>query len=449
MNRLRILVLAPGCNPESITIALEGYCQAEALARLHDVVLATRPDSEAPVRRAQGPFRSVEVVPMPWLDRFQNWALRRIFKFNFRSQLLTAFVVPISLAFEWRVWRQFRRRLAAGEFDVVLRLLPLSTVCPSPFAFFLRKGPIPYVLGPLNGGLPWPPGFSQAQRQKQWVSPLRGLYRFLPFARSLRHAKAIIAGSSHTFSELAAHRDKLFYVPTNGLSEWAFGEGHREDAGSDELRLIFVGALVPYKGCDMALKAAASLIRKQLASFTIVGDGPDREWLQQLAADLGIAAGVKFLGEVAHSEVLERLRSADVFVYPSVHEFGGAVVVEALAAGAVPVVADFGGPGDNVHPGVGFAVPLTNETDVIAQIEKLLTRLSEDRSLVRELRERGMNYAREAFSWGAKARKITGILEWVAGRGPKPQLPSPKPLARLGRLPAVPGVAAGQASACD
>ena len=134
------------------------------------------------------------------------------------TQALTAFGYPFSLAFEWRAWRQLRRRIFAGEFDVVLRLLPMSAVLPSPFAFFLRKGPIPFVIGPINGGLPCVQGFSQADNQKQWISGLRNLYRFLPFARSTyRHAAAIIAASSQTYAEFAAYRDKLFFVPEPGI----------------------------------------------------------------------------------------------------------------------------------------------------------------------------------------------------------------------------------------
>jgi hypothetical protein len=74
---------------------------------------------------------------------------------------LTAFSYPFSLAFEWRAWRQLRRRIFADDFDIVLRIMPMTPALPSPFAFFLRKGPIPFVIGPLNGGLPWPPGFGQ------------------------------------------------------------------------------------------------------------------------------------------------------------------------------------------------------------------------------------------------------------------------------------------------
>jgi glycosyltransferase involved in cell wall biosynthesis len=428
-NRLRILLLAPGCNPEGITIPLEGYCHAEALARLHDVTLVTRPSSEDALRRAKAPFRVVEVIRMPWLEYLQAWALRRIFKFNYRSQVLTAFTIPFSLAFEWRTWRRMRRRIMAGEFDVVLRLLPLSTVCPSPFAFFLRNGPVPFVIGPINGGLPWPPGFSQAENQKQWISGFRNLYRFLPFARSTRrHAAAVIAGSSHTYAEFEAHRDNVFYVPENGLSGSTTSGELRISNASSKLELIFVGSLVPYKACDLAVRAAAPLLRGDLARFTVVGDGPEHDRLKQLARSLGIENSVMFCGSLSHAETLQHLSLADVLVYPSVREFGGAVVVEALAAGAVPVVADFGGPGDNVHSDVGFKVTLSSESEVVSQLESVLTHLAHDRGLLERLRQRGMSYARENFTWDAKAESTTRVLNWALRRGPRPNLPPPKML---------------------
>ena len=171
------------------------------------------------VRRAKAPFRAIEVVRMPLLDRIYAWSFRWIFKYNYDTQVLTAFSYPFSVAFEWYAWRQLRRRIFAGEFDVVLRVLPMSPVLPSPFAFFLRKGPIPFVIGPLNGGLPWPPGLAKLEKQKEWISNLRNLYRFLPFARSTyRDAAAIIAASSQTYTEFAAYRDKLFFVPEPGIT---------------------------------------------------------------------------------------------------------------------------------------------------------------------------------------------------------------------------------------
>src|SRR5215471_16460861 len=106
MSPLRILLLAPDANPESITGPLLSFCQAEALARLHHVTLIIRPTGEGAVRRAGEPFRAIEVVRMPLLERISAWSFRSIFKYNYRSQALTAFQYPFSIAFEWQAWRQ-------------------------------------------------------------------------------------------------------------------------------------------------------------------------------------------------------------------------------------------------------------------------------------------------------------------------------------------------------
>jgi glycosyltransferase involved in cell wall biosynthesis len=429
MSRIRILVLAPSCDPQAISIAYVAYSHAAALAELHDVTLVIGSPVEEHVRSAMAPFRAIEVVRMPLLERIHAWSLRNIFKYNFDTQVLTAFDYPFSLAFEWRAWRQLRHRISAGEFDVVLRILPLTAVLPSAFAFLLRKGPIPFVIGPINGGLPWPPGFTQLNKQKEWISNLRNLYRYLPFARSTyRHAAAIIAASSQTYTEFAGYRNKLFFVPENGISRSLCSDDPRRTEPDAKFELIFVGGLVPRKACDLALRAAAPLLRSDLAHFTVLGDGPERKGLEQLARALGIEKAVVFCGWLSHEEVLRRLRSADVLVFPSVRDFGGGVVFEALGTGAVPMVVDFGGPGDIVQPDVGYKVPLTNESDIVAQIERILTELSHNRNQLDRLRRQGVAYARERLTWDAKAQDTTRVLHWVLGQGPKPDLLPPKML---------------------
>src|ERR1700723_2441330 len=118
MSRLRILVLGPDCNPEQVSIPFVSYCHAAALAQLHETTVVVRAHVEDAVRRAKAPFHSIEVVRMPLLERIEAWSIRKIFKNNYDSQLLTAFWYPLSLAFEWRAWRLLRRRIFAGEFDV-------------------------------------------------------------------------------------------------------------------------------------------------------------------------------------------------------------------------------------------------------------------------------------------------------------------------------------------
>jgi glycosyltransferase involved in cell wall biosynthesis len=428
MSRLRILLLGPDCNPEKVSIPFVTYSHAAALAQLHDVTIVARESVEDALRRANAPFRAIEIVRTPRLDRIFDWIFRRILRSNYDSQLKTAFSYPFCIAFEWQAWRQLRRRIFGGEFDVVLRLVPMTPSMPSPFAFFLRNGPIPFVIGPLNGGLPWPPGFAQLENQREWIAGLRNAYRFMPFARSTyRRAAAIIAASSQTYSEFAAaYRDKLFFVPEPGIGHsLCFGGSRRLEPGA-KLELLFVGGLVPRKACDLALRAAAPLLRSDMARFTVVGDGPERSHLEQLVKSLEIEKAVSFCGWIGHAEVLSHMRSADVFVFPTLRDNGAGVVFEALATGAVPVVADFGGPGDIVHPNVGYKVPLTNENEMVAQIEKILAGLAQDRDLLNRLRQEGISYARECLTWDAKAQRTTQVLNWVVQRGPKPDLVPPK-----------------------
>ena len=429
MSRLRILALVPGANPEQVSMPYVTYSHAVALAKLHDVSLVIDSSTEDPVRRASAPFHTIEVVRTPTIDRIYKWCLRRIFKNNYDSQILTAFGYPFSLAFEWYAWQQLRRRIFAGEFDVVLRLMPMTPTLPSLFSFFLRKGPIPFVIGPLNGGLPWPPGFSQLEKQREWIAGFRTVYRHLPFARSTyRHAAAIIAASSQTYSEFVEFGDKLFFVPEPGIARDLCIDDSRNPKPDAKLELIFVGGLVPRKACDLALRASAPLLRSDLAHFTIVGDGTERGRLGELAKSLGVEGAVSFCGWLKHAEVLGHLRSADVFVFPTLRDNGAGVVFEALGSGAVPVVADFGGPGDIVHPDVGFKVPLTNEADIVANMEKILADLAGDRNRLEQLRRQGITYVRECLTWDAKAQATTRVLQWAVRRGPKPEMPPPKVL---------------------
>jgi glycosyltransferase involved in cell wall biosynthesis len=430
---LRILLLAPGTNPNSITGPLIGYRLGEALSRLHTVTMVIEGRDEAAVRSAKGDFHALEVIHLPLMDRFYGWVLRRIFKENRGSLLWTAIRYPQTIIFEWCAWKRLRGRIFAGEFDVVLRILPIDPTFASPFAFFLRKGPVPFVIGPLNGGVPWPKGFSQLDREKaaggNWVAKLRGFYRFLPFARSTyAKAAAIIAGSTQTCREFAQYSDKVFYVPgENGVSS-SLIEETSDSKDKQRLELTYAGRLVPFKACDLALRGAASILRNSQAHLTIIGDGPERRRFEELAGQLGISDAVTFCGWVKHQDTLSRFRKADVLVFPSLREFGGGVVFEAIAMGAVPVVADYGGPGDIVTDEVGYRIPITNETQMTQDIESVLSHLASDRNHLETLRRQGVAYARDHLTWEAKARLISKVLLWVVRAGPKPAMPPPKPL---------------------
>jgi glycosyltransferase involved in cell wall biosynthesis len=119
------------------------------------------------------------------------------------------------------------------------------------------------------------------------------------------------------------------------------------------------------------------------------------------------------------------MQRGDVLVFPSIREFGGGNVFEALAMGMVPIVVAFGGPGDIVNSRVGYSVPLTTPDDIVRQMAAALAELDGDPDLLTRLREEGMRYAREQLTWEGKAETVTRVLTWAVGQGPKPELPPP------------------------
>jgi len=122
MSRLRVLVLARDSDPKDVSIPFVTYSHAAALARLHDVALVIGTPVEENVRSAKADFHSIEVVRMPTLERIWAWCFKNIFKFNYDTQVLTAFRYPFSLAFEWYAWRQLRRRIFSSEFSTVISM---------------------------------------------------------------------------------------------------------------------------------------------------------------------------------------------------------------------------------------------------------------------------------------------------------------------------------------
>jgi 1,2-diacylglycerol 3-alpha-glucosyltransferase len=111
----------------------------------------------------------------------------------------------------------------------------------------------------------------------------------------------------------------------------------RYGVGRDGEMILCVGRLAREKNLDLTLRAFAAL-EVPRARLVLVGDGPEREHLEHLAAALGIAARTHFTGELPRSMLPDAYASADLFLFTSRTETQGLVLVEALAAG-LPIVA--------------------------------------------------------------------------------------------------------------
>lgn len=429
-DRLRVLLIAEAANPEWASVPLVGWSLARALAELVDAHVVTQARNRSAMERAgwsEGEqFTSIDSEVIAGPTYRVGEALRKLTGLGWTTT--TAFEAPPYYYFEHLVWRRFGEAIRGGRFDLVHRLTPLTPTIPSLIARRCREAGVPFVWGPVNGGVAWPREFADVRRQEgEWLSYVRSVHRLLPGYRGTRrHAAAILVGSRATWEQMRGHQDRCVYVPENGIDVTRF-TGQPRAAPPPPLRVAFVGRLVPYKGAELLLEAAAPLVRAGQVRVDIVGDGPQRDALAERIRVEGIAQGVTLHGWLEHRDIQRVLGACHVLGFPSVREFGGGVVLEAMAVGVVPVVVDYAGPAELVTEATGYRVPLGPRSQIVASFREILGRLAADPAGLGEMSERAQRRISLLFTWQAKARQVEAVYRWVLGQGPKPDFGMPFP----------------------
>lgn len=423
MRRIRVLLIAEACNPEWTSVPLVGYNLYRALRDVVDVTLVTQIRNRPALLRHVEPSERIEFIDSE-LMAAPFHRLGRVLTFGKGLGWTTKQAVgwlPY-LYFEHLVYNKFRRALRKGEYDIVHRITPLTPTYPSPIASWTS---VPFVLGPINGGLPWPKGTTRTRlAEMEWLSYFRDVYRVMPFVRrTYERAACVLAGSKYTLSALPGRtRQRAVYMPENGIDATRFNaEGRIPPAKIKPFRILFAGRLVPYKGADVLLDAFASsrLLRCQ-AELVVVGDGPQRPKLQALAAGREVGDRVTFVGRLPQPELPRYFREASVFAFPSVREFGGGVVMEAMACGLPCVVVKHGGPAEVVTAETGRLLSLGPREKMVDELRQCLESLCASPSLLRDLSISAVNAAR-AYTWGAKASQTVDVYRRVlANRRDKP-----------------------------
>jgi len=178
-------------------------------------------------------------------------------------------------------------------------------------------------------------------------------------------------------------------------------------------RLISLGRLLHWKGFHLGLSAFAEFHRQFPGSdYWIIGDGPERKRLENLAAKLGVAESVRFWGSLARAQVLEKLLECDVLVHPSLHDSGGWVCVEAMAAGRPVICLDLGGPAAQVTEQTGIKVLALSPEQAVRDLAAAMSQLAFDPLHRQRLGEAGRRHACECFGW---EKKIDFISEMYSG----------------------------------
>jgi O-antigen/teichoic acid export membrane protein len=405
-GRPRIVAFAYACEPERGSEPGAGWMWARLLAELGDVWILTRTRHRLGIEAglAQAPER--ERMHFLYVDLPLEARLSKRRKRTPRAAIWSYFHY-----FAWQVVasRRARKLRPRIQFDLAWHLTFASAWMGSLAPMAAKT----FVYGPVGGGVgvPWrllpSTGFAGTvfELRRQIA---RSLGRYLnPLARlAWNRASLILVQNPETRAWLPRrHRGKALVFPNIVLDELPT---LTDKSSTGPPVALYAGRLIPWKGVSLALEAIA---RTEDWTLLICGDGPDERRLRLMASRLRIAERVQFLGWQSRDTVFHLMESADAFLFASLHDDGGWVVVEAMGCGLPVVCLDRGGP-----PGLAGSEGQVVRADLPRRevVALLADRLDQLRSRASGPSQRASARAKD-FTLARVSERLAGLLQTELG----------------------------------
>ena len=324
--------------------------------------------------------------------------------------------------------RVIRQLVQDKGISVIHQPMPVSPKEPS----MIYGMGVPVVIGPMDGGMDYPPAFRQMQSRLERLALAAGrrlanlMNRLMP---GKREAAMLLVANQRTREALPGGVcSRVATLVENGvdLAIWKSDACVVQELSSTVARYVFLGRLIDWKAVDLLLLAFKRATVQAPMSLSIIGDGGERPGLEQLARELGLLdpeAGdqpgkVHFLGWMSQADCAEQLRQSDALVLPSLLECGGAVVLEAMAM-ELPVIATaWGGPADYLDASCGILVEPTSREAFIENLAAGLIRLAESPQLRVAMGKAGRAKVIQYFDWEVKVDRMLEIYRIVMAGDP-------------------------------
>ncbi len=405
---MKVLLSAYACSPVGGSELGVGWDCACAVAEHHEVIVITRTVFqsliEAELKRAPRKNLSFVYYDLP--------SYCRPFGIGDPDKPTQIYYV----LWQRGIRRVARALLAKHDISIIHHVTFVKYWAPS----FLATLPVPFVWGPVGGGECAPirfwTGFSFRGKVYEFLrDAARWLQEHNPSVRrTARNAAVTLATSEQTAERVSriGGRNVQVYAAI-GMPEDEIALLDKSKAPDPAVfRFVSVGRLLHWKGFHLGIAAFAKAAIPN-AEYWIVGDGPENHRLAALAESLGVGDKVKFWGLLPREEALRRLAQSDVLVHPSLHESGGGVCLEAMAARCPVICLNLGGPAVLASGGAGIVVDATDVTETERQLAEAMQRLSSDRALCKRMGETGQRNVNERYLWRSKAEHYSALYAQV------------------------------------
>ena len=279
--------------------------------------------------------------------------------------------------------------------------------------------PIPYIRGPGGGAHRTPKGLTNEYplwgRMWEKVRSLgQWLFRHDPlYLRGQSRALAILVCNQESLSKFPGKwAPKIHQFPVNGVSSEDLESATPDKVAESHFQVLSAGSLIRVKGFGLAIKAFKEFVEKYPQSeFSIVGSGPEETKLQALIQGSHLESTVRLVPAMPRERLLSKMASCDVFLFPSLRDGGGAVVIEAMSVGKTVICLDAGGPGTHINEACGIKSSPHSSEDAVHQLAGALERLHQDETLRLELGRAAKDRAHHMYHWDRLGERLMVIYQ--------------------------------------
>jgi glycosyltransferase involved in cell wall biosynthesis len=403
--RLKVLLSAYACEPNRGSEPEAGWQWATRLAQTHDITVVTRANNqqaiEAGLAKLPQPHLKFIYYDLPlWLRHLKQHGLS---------------VSWYYVLWQIGVWWHLRRRVAA--FDYIHHVTFNSYRWAG--VWWLTNRPL--ILGPLGGGQICPPAFLKLFGRSAWLERLRSRMvrgaQYNPLHRfNCRHARRILVANRDTMARLPkAVHDRTEFMLDAGITAGDSSAPNHPLQPAGRLRLIWVGVLQARKGLPLALQALAVARHAcPQITLTVVGTGPELSAAQAIAAKLGLTEAVTWSGWKARGEVADLLHTHDGFLFTSVRDTSGYVLLEAMLAGLPVITLNHQGAAEMTTDETALRITPATFAATVTGLAHAMTTLANDPDQRQRLGQAGRKHVLQHHTWEQRFRQMNSIYAQLA-----------------------------------
>lgn len=406
----RILLSAFACDPAMGSEPYVGWNWLRQLLAAYPgpLLLLTRQQHAAPVRAALPAEEAARLEVLAFdLPGFAGLDHRhRLMKLYYVVWQCAALLVVL--------WRQGRRQ------DISLIHHCTYNVVDMPGLLWLVPGAA-FLWGPIGGG----------QVPPAWAAPIYGRgwareRRRRRMKRLIRYNPLVLLAAWRARAILVANEDTLAVLPRFAqaksvrLLETAVSTTGtlRPRGQGDRFRLLWVGQLEPRKGLVLLLQALRTLREKAPTLFArlelaVVGSGPEQAAMQQAVADWALAGQVRLIGALDYQAVQALYARADLFVFTSVQDTSGNVLLEALSNGLPALAFDHQGAREILAGGGGRRLPADSLEQAVEGLASAITELADAPAQLQAYAEAAIDNVNQRFLWEQKGVVLRRVLDEI------------------------------------